>query len=77
LSAILVSSPLSVCATGRPFFWRSYIRFDALTDAFATLIDARKLSEAERLVSIAALKEASARVNGEYEKFRKEQGLCG
>jgi hypothetical protein len=74
LSALLVSAPLSVCATSRAF-WHSYIRFDALTDAFVTLIDERKLSEAERLVTIAAIKEASRRVNGEYEKFREEQGL--
>jgi hypothetical protein len=30
----------------------------------------------ERLAIIAVLKEASKRVNEEYEKFRKEQGLC-
>jgi hypothetical protein len=54
-----------------------HVRSDALTDAFATLIDERELSEAERLVTIAAIKEASARVNGEYEKFREEQGLRG
>jgi hypothetical protein len=50
-----------------------HVRSDALTDAFATLIDERELSETERLVTIAALKEASGRVNEEYEKFRKEQ----
>ena len=52
-----------------------HVRSDALTDAFATLIDERKLSETERLVTIAAIKEASGRVNEEYDKFREEQGL--
>jgi hypothetical protein len=52
-----------------------YVRSDALNDAFATLIDGREPSETERLVTISALKEASARVNREYDKFRDEQGL--
>jgi len=52
-------------------------RSDALTDAFATLIDERELSERERLVTIAAIKEASRRTGEEYEKFREEQGLRG
>ena len=50
-------------------------RSDALADAFATLIDERELSEMERLAAISALKEASRRVNEDYEKFREEQGL--
>jgi hypothetical protein len=54
-----------------------YVRSDALTDAFAAIIDERELSETERLVTIVALKEASERVNGEYEKFREGQGLRG
>ena len=52
-----------------------HVRSDALNDAFATLIDERELTETERLVTISALKEASKQVNGEYEKFRREQGL--
>jgi hypothetical protein len=52
-----------------------HVRSDALTDAFATLIGERELSETERLVTISAIKEASRRVNEEYEKFREEQGL--
>ena len=52
-------------------------RSDALADAFATLIDERELSEMERLAAISALKEASRRVNEDYEKFREEQGLRG
>ena len=54
-----------------------HVRSDALTDAFATLIDERELSERERLVTTAAIKEATRRTNEEYEKFREEQGLCG
>jgi len=54
-----------------------HVRSDALCVAFATLIDERELSERERLATIAAIKEASRRVNGEYEKFRQEQGLRG
>lgn len=53
-----------------------HVRSDALVDAFATLIDERELSETERLAMIAALKDASRRVNEEYGKFRREQGLC-
>jgi hypothetical protein len=52
-----------------------YVRSDALNDAFATLIDGREFSEQERLVAIAAVKEASRRVNGQYEEFRREQGM--
>jgi hypothetical protein len=52
-----------------------HVRSDALADAFATLIDERELSETERLVTIAAVKDATKRVNEEYEKFRDEQGL--
>ena len=54
-----------------------HVRSDALADAFANLIDERELSETERLITIAAVKEASGRVNGDYEKFRREQGLRG
>jgi metal-responsive CopG/Arc/MetJ family transcriptional regulator len=53
------------------------VRSDAINDAFATLIDEREPSETERLATIATLKDASKRVNEEYEKFRKEQGLRG
>ena len=52
-----------------------HVRSDAINDAFATLIDGREPSDKERLVTISALKEASGRVNEEYEKFHKEQGL--
>jgi hypothetical protein len=52
-----------------------HVRSDALSDTFAALIDGRESSETDRLVTISALKEASGRVNEEYEKFRKEQGL--
>jgi hypothetical protein len=52
-----------------------FVRSDALTDAFSTLIDERELSERERLATIAAIKEASRRAGEEYEKFRQEQGL--
>ena len=54
-----------------------FVRSDARNDAFTVLIDERKPSETERLAIIAALKEASKRVNDEYDKFRREQGLCG
>ncbi len=52
-----------------------HVRSDALADAFATLVDGRELSETERLVTIAALKDASKQVNGDYDEFRREQGL--
>jgi hypothetical protein len=52
-----------------------HVRSDALADAFAALVDGREPSETDRLVAISALKEASGRVNAEYEKFRNEQGL--
>jgi hypothetical protein len=52
-----------------------HVRCDALSDAFAVLIDERELSERERLVTIAAIKEASGRAGEEYEKVRQEQGL--
>jgi hypothetical protein len=52
-----------------------HVRSDALNDAFATLVDGREPSETDRLVTISALKEASGRVNEEYEKFREEQEL--
>jgi hypothetical protein len=48
---------------------------DAINDAFSVLIDRREPSETKRLVTISALKVNSRRVNEEYEKFRREQGL--
>jgi hypothetical protein len=61
--------------TMREYGANLHVRSDALSDAFSTLIDERELSERERLATIAAIKEASGRVNEEYEKFREEQGL--
>jgi hypothetical protein len=52
-----------------------YVRSDAINDAFSTLIDERELTEQERLVTIAAVWDAARQVNGDYEKFRREQGL--
>lgn len=54
-----------------------HVRSDALTGAFATLIGEREPSETDRLVTIAAVKEASRRANAEYAKFRDEQRLRG
>jgi hypothetical protein len=54
-----------------------HVRSDTIQGAFTALIDEGELTETERLVTIAAVKEASGRVNEEYEKFRREQGLCG
>jgi len=54
-----------------------FVRSDAINDAFAVLIDEREPSETERLVAISALKDASKRVNEEYDKFRREHGLLG
>ena len=54
-----------------------YVRSDAIQDALSTLIDAREPSETERLMTIAALKEASRRAHEEFEKFCREQGLRG
>jgi hypothetical protein len=52
-----------------------YVRSDAINDAFATLIDERELTERERLVTIAAVKDASKQVNKDYRSFRQEQGM--
>ena len=54
-----------------------YVRSDAIQDALTTLIDEREPSETERLLTIAALKEASRRAHEEHEKFCREQGLRG
>ena len=64
--------------TMREYGAHLHVRSDALADAFATLIDERELSEAERLVAISALKEASRRVNEDYERSSaKSKGFAG
>ena len=52
-----------------------HVRSDAMSNVFSTLIDERELSETERLLTIAAIKDASKQVNEEYDKFRRDQGL--
>ena len=50
---------------------------DAINDAFVALIDEREPSETERRDIIAALKDASKRVNEKYGKYCDEQGIRG
>ena len=52
------------------------VRSDSINNAVTALVDGRELSQKERLATIAALKEAYGWTHDEYEKFRREQGLC-
>jgi len=54
-----------------------HARSDAISDAFAVVVDERQPSETERLAIVAVLKEAGRKINDEYDKFRAEQGLRG
>jgi hypothetical protein len=52
-----------------------YVHTDAISNAFSTLVGGREFSEKERLVTIAAIKDALGQANEEFEDFRREQGL--
>ena len=52
------------------------VRSDSINDAVTALVDGREPSQRERLATIAAMKEAYGWTHDEYEKFRREQGLC-